>query len=241
MAAKDLSELLGHSIRVFLRHVDLNSQSQSILKAHELLEALQSDFGVTSTDPVGKTAIDSENSTHAAHKEVWTLHLRGLQGEIRKLQNLPCQITFGDLHERIREVTGAKDQGCDVKLFLKGTVLQHSRAFVLNDMARCDGMELTYLLEPIGPPPNLLGLLDSKTTLVDPLTLETEYNTTYNQQRRTVQWAVEAAEAREARLIQLISPEGAMWNLSCLGSRPRLAGEEADARCSLNLTKEARQ
>ena len=229
MADKDLSELLGHSIRVFLRHVDSKLQSKSIRKAHELLEALQSDFGV-GTDPACPacpTAIDSENSIDAAHEDVWTLHLRGVQGEIKQLHNLPCQITFGNLHERIREVTGAKDQGCEVKLLLKGTVLQHSRAFVLNDMARCDGMELTYVLEPITPPRlRMVGPYGGPPPR--PPAFEIEHHT-YDQQRRTVQWAVEAAEAREARLSQLISPEGSMWNLSCLGSRPRLAGEKVDA------------
>ena len=126
-----------------------------VLKAGEMLEALRSDFGLAATDTptVWSTGTDTAGTAGTllpGQQEGWTLKLLGLQGETKVLRNLPCQITFGNLHEKIREVTGAKDQGCDVKLMLNGTVLQHSRATVLSDMSRCNGMELTYLMQPLG-------------------------------------------------------------------------------------------
>lgn len=126
-----------------------------VRKACEMLEALRSDFGLAATDTptawsTGTDTAGTAGTLLPGQQEGWTLKLLGLQGEAKVLRNLPCQITFGTLHEKIREVTGAKDQGCDVKLMLNGTVLQHSRATVLSDMSRCNGMELTYLMQPLG-------------------------------------------------------------------------------------------
>lgn len=237
------SELLGQSLRLFLRHCDPKKCEHSVRKAGEMLEALRSDFGLAATDTptVWSTGTDTAGTAGTllpGQQEAWTLKLLGLQGETKVLRNLPCQITFGNLHEKIREVTGAKDQGCDVKLMLNGTVLQHSRATVLSDMSRCNGMELTYLMQPIVP--HLGRMLAPRQSLprksrIDPEALMRAYETSYNQQRRSVQWAVEAARAREERLTQLISqsPEGSTWNLSCLGSRPPLPGEKANFKCRL--------
>lgn len=63
-----------------------------------------------------------------------------------------ARITFGELHQKVREATGAIDEGCDVQLMLGNTILHHGRAVVLKDMARCDGMELTYIFQPVEPP-----------------------------------------------------------------------------------------
>eukprot|EP00435_Cladocopium_sp_Y103_P017574 s4540_g4.t1 len=149
----DFSELLGQSLRLFLRHCDPKKCELSVRKAGEMLEALRSDFGAADPTPTAAgsgTGTESPGTFAPGQREGWTLQLLGLQGETKVLRNLPCQITFGNLHEKIREVTGAKDQGCDVKLMLNGTVLQHSRATVLSDMSRCNGMELTYLMQPLG-------------------------------------------------------------------------------------------
>ncbi|CAL1146464.1 unnamed protein product [Cladocopium goreaui] len=230
------SELLGQSLRLFLRHCNPKKCEHSVRKAGEMLEALRSDFGLAATDTptawsTGTDTAGTAGTLLPGQQEGWTLKLLGLQGEAKVLRNLPCQITFGTLHEKIREVTGAKDQGCDVKLMLNGTVLQHSRATVLSDMSRCNGMELTYLMQPIVPHlGRMLAPLQSlpRKSRIDPEALMRAYETSYNQQRRSVQWAVEAARAREERLTQLISqsPEGSMWNLSCLGSRPFAAAAQ---------------
>ena len=125
-----------------------------VRKAGEMLEALRSDFGAgTDSLTAWSTGTDSAGTAGTlppGQQDGWTLKLLGLQGETKVVCNLPCQITFGHLHEKIREVTGAKEQGCDVKLMLNGTVLQHSRATVLSDMSRCNGMELTYLVQTLG-------------------------------------------------------------------------------------------
>ena len=126
---------------------------------------------------------------------------------------------------------------------LRDTLLDHSRATVLSEMD-FEGVELVYLLEPIelpakcmrvmvgigSPPPRAAALTAAATS---------EYNSSYNQHRRTVQWALEAADARERRLSELIVPEEpAAGSKLCPGSRRPFPAEKANARFTLMVWKD---
>lgn len=147
-----------------------------------------------------------------------------------------ARITFGELHQKVREATGAIDEGCDVQLMLGNTILHHGRAVVLKDMVRCDGMELTYVLQPVEPPLSvcrMTGLADHHPQHEN--RAWTEYTTTYNKHRRSVHWAIQASVAREERLATLTTPEAVFWNMICMGSRPRRGDEQADAKWGVEL------
>ena len=147
-------------------------------------------------------------------------------------------MTFGELHQKVREATGAIDEGCEVQLVLGNTILHHGRAVVLKDMVRCDGMELTYVFQPIEPPVSLqmmvrLPVFPQHENLISRAL--TEYTTTYNKHRRSVDWAIQASVEREERLATLTTPEGSFWNMICMGSRPRRGDEQADAKWGVEL------
>lgn len=256
VATRDLGLLLQHTLRIFLRHVEEESTlsraescRQSVQKAGELLEALHVDFGSASEvfSPAERPGTGGSGGNGATEDlreperaETWSLQLRGLQGQSSELRKLPCEITFGELHQKVREATGAIDEGCDVQLMLGNTILHHGRAVVLKDMARCDGMELTYIFQPVEPPLSVVRITGHWTDHHPQHENRawTEYTTTYNKHRRSVHWAIRASVAREERLAALISPEGVFWNLICMGSRPRRSDEQADAKWGVELKRD---
>ena len=131
---------------------------------------------------------------------------------------------------------------------LHGTLLERTRATVLSETDLIfEGVELVYLLEPIelpaeymrvmvgigSPPPKAAALTAAATSECN------SPNSSYNQRRRTVQWARGAAEAREQRLSELIVPEDpAAPSKPCAGSRRPLPGEKADARFTLMVWRD---
>ena len=129
---------------------------------------------------------------------------------------------------------------------LRDTLLEHSRATVLAETDLI-GVELVYLLEPIELPAKYMRVMvgigsapANAAALTAAAMAECNAgNSSYNERRRSVHWAVEAAEAREQRLSELIVPEDpAAPSKLCPGSRRPLPGEKANARFTLMVWKD---
>ena len=161
--------------------------------------------------------------------------LHGLQGERKELRDVPLRETFAAFCQRVREVTGAVHDGHDVQLVHEACVLMEAgpTPLISLDMFKSSGqpVEMTYLFKEVpcdvgAMLPHLMRGLEQDNTLF-------EFDqASFNRRRRSVEWAKDAQEAREKRLHQLVV--GALLGTSeahslCMGSRPRLAGEVADA------------
>ncbi|CAE7410956.1 Ank2 [Symbiodinium microadriaticum] len=159
--------------------------------------------------------------------------LHGLQGERKELRDVPLRETFADFCQRVREVTGAVHDGHDVQLVHEASVLMEAgpTPLISLDMFKSSGhhIEMTYLLKEV--PSDMGTFMIPGLGQDNPLLFEFD-QASFNRRRRSVEWAKDAQEAREKRLDQLVV--GALLGTSearslCMGSRPRLAGEVADA------------
>ncbi|CAE7042292.1 Ank2 [Symbiodinium sp. CCMP2456] len=212
-------------------------------------------------------AADASDVTH--EREVVAtccVVLHGLQGEHKELRDVPLRETFAAFCRRVREVTGAVDEGHDVQLVHGACVLTAAGTTPLSslDVFQSSGphVELTYLIKEV-PGMGFYHMVpgwgeeqtrpefdqalfnrqrrsvewakdaqEAREKHLDQLAMGALPGTWDERERRSVEWAKDAQEAREKRLDQLVvgSLRGTSDERSlCMGSRPRLAGEVADA------------
>ncbi|CAE7174335.1 Ank2 [Symbiodinium pilosum] len=182
-------------------------------------------------------AADASNANEVVNSQIAAtcrVVLRSLQGETRELTGVPLRETFSAFCRRVREATGAIRQGHAVQLMHGARVLRErgSTPLISVDVFNAFGpdIELTYLVQEV--------LMDMEQLIMAGMTgLERRPPPRFDQalfdrQRRSEEWAKEAQTARERRLDQLVvavPEELSDAHPLCIGSRPRLEGEVADA------------